>query len=288
MKIAFCYSGQPRTWANCAPGHFKLIEQLNKKFNATTDIFCHAWDFNTKPHAVLKSKINTSVDDYLTVKGTPLSEDEKEQFLSVFEPETFIFEDEEKSKSRILQIRNWGQELKEKHGGAVIEWASSQLYGIMHSAHLKKKHEYENNIKYDMCFRMRYDLYFDDHQIDWFLSDRNTDINIPKYNTLYSCHTSLSPTPPFRRAGDIFWYSDSVTFDRICDVYRWLPQFGIRPFGTTDVGVSPEHVLYYYAKMLRMQIHALTVDPKIYRQSDYLINKVEAGQPAELGGHELM
>ena len=160
----------------------------------------------------------------------------------------------------------------------------------MAAAHIKKMHEFDNGFRYDMCFRMRYDLYFDDHQIDWLLSDESGDIVVPEYNTVYTCHTRQDKSAfPFKRFGDIFWYADSMTFDRICNFYRWLPVMGKRGFVYGEGGqVTPEHGLAYYAMMCKMNIQPISVDPKIYRSPDYLEKKIHAGLPGELGGHELI
>ena len=38
--------------------------------------------------------------------------------------------------------------------------------------------------------------------------------------------------------------------------------------------------------MLRMKIHPLTFDPKIYRSDDYLIKKTQVGLQGNLESHE--
>jgi len=291
MKIALCFSGQPRTWDKCNPTWQKLISKIKDKYDVETiDTFCHAWDFNTPPHAVLAADGAVSkhlVDDYITIKGTPLSEEERSAFLSALNPVRYMFHDETHSKDRPKELRKWAELQKERHGGTPLEWAASQFYAVMHSAHLKKQHEIENNFRYDICFRMRYDLFFDDHQIDWFLSDESKDLVYPEYNTFYSCHTGKDQNQyPFHRMGDIFWYADSVTFDRICDFYRWMPIIGRRSFNENHV--STEHALYFYAKMLRMNVRPISIDPKVYRQSDYIERKLAAGLDGGLGGHELI
>jgi hypothetical protein len=65
-----------------------------------------------------------------------------------------------------------------------------------------------------------------------------------------------------------------------------LPIIGKKSFNRNEV--STEHALYFYAKMLRMNIVPISVDPKIYRQSDYIDKKKQAGLSESLGGHELI
>lgn len=290
MRIAFCLSGQPRTWDKCHPTWKKFEKRLSNILGAEVDYFCHAWNFNTPPHAVLAADDGPSkevVDDYLTVKGHELSQVELTKFINTINPREFQIETEYVSKSRILEIRQQSEMQKAVHGGTSLEWAASQFYAVMYAAHLKKKYELEHNFRYDMVFRLRYDLFLDDHQIDWFFDDRSGDFNIAKFNHFYSCHTDSDPNQfPFHRMGDIFWYADSITFDRICDFYRYLPVLGTRSFNTSRV--STEHALYFYAKMLRMEVVPISIDPKIYRQQDYIDRKKQAGLEESLGGHELI
>jgi len=290
MKIALCFSGQPRTWDKCSPSWEKFKQRLSEHFNADVDVFCHAWDFNTPPHAVMSSPVvnnNNKSFDYIRVQGVPISEEEKSNFLNRLQPKKFVFENEYISRSKPAEVLELSRRNKNEHGECPIEWAGSQFYAVMYASHLKKLYEFEQGFKYDICFRLRYDLFFDDHQINWFFNSNNTDAKLPVYNTIYSCHTTKDASfIPFHRIGDIFWYADSVTFDRFCDFYRWLPMLGSRSFNNPLV--STEHALYFYAKMLRMHVGSLSIDPKIYRQSDYITIKQQAGLAGELGGHELI
>jgi hypothetical protein len=291
MKIAICMSGQPRTWKKCYPTLVKLIQRLKQTYNTNqVDIFCHGWDFNTLPHAIVAAAGQVTkelVDHYLDIQGIPISEQEKTEFVETYKPVAYLFENQAISKKKILDVYTKGKFHANEHGGSAIEWAGSQFYGIMRAASLKKKHELDNGFRYDVCIRMRYDLFFDDEQLDWFFNEANTDITIPEYNTAYSCHVGKDHVQfPFHRMGDIFWYAESITFDRICDFYRWLPIIGKKTFNKNLIGT--EHALYFYIKMLRMNIHPLTVDPKIYRQEDYLTKKEQAGLQGELGHHELI
>ena len=279
-RIAICFSGQPRTWEKCSDTWDLLFHKIEEKFNAEVDIFCQAWDFNTSSHAVV---INKPVN-FLQYTGVAISEEEKKRLVNVMQPKDFIFENETASLSSVYQTLNRNRNQIMQHGASVIPWASSQFYAIMRSAHLKKKYEFEHGFKYDMCLRMRYDLFFDEGQLGCLLGH---DLEMPEYNTLYSCHTSRDEhTFPYVRLGDVFWYSDSVTFDRICDFYRWYPVIGKKSFPNSSTGT--EHTLYFYAKMLNMTISPILVDPKIFREASYLDKKIEAGLTGGLGNHELI
>lgn len=291
MKIAICLSGQPRTWNKCYPGWKAFEEKLCILTGAEkVDYFCHAWDFNTPPHAVLAAAPgvdDSSVDGYKTVKGIKLTEEEKQSFVDTINPIYHVFEDEEHSKSRVKEIRARAIPNQKHHGIVTLEWIASQFYSIMYASHLKQKYELENNFRYDIVFRMRYDLFLSDEQVGWFFNKRSNDFQIPKFNHIYSCHTRRDDNQfPFHRMGDIFWYGGTVAFDRICNLYRWLPILGTKSFGNGNPGT--EHALYFYAKMLRMDIVPISIDPKIFRQTDYLDRKKQAGLEESLGGHELI
>ena len=281
MKIAICLSGQPRTWEKCYHTWLKLIDTIKLNYQVEkVDIFCHFWDFNTPPHRLLMHE----GWDYATIPGETISEEEKVRLIRALNPTKYLFENELSNKNKIKETLNRNIAHINEHGQTNIEWLSGQFYGIMYACHLKKMYEYENNFRYDVCIRMRSDIYFDDDQIKYFVGD---DLVHPKVNTLYSCHTRKDDIQfPFHRLGDIFWYADTVTFNRICEFYRWLPIIGKRSFNKNLIG--PEHSLYFYSKMFNIEISPLLFDPKIYRSEDYLNRKIKSGLEGELGGHELI
>ena len=283
MRIALCFSGQPRTWEKCYPSWQKLIDKLKMKFTgAEVDFFCHVWDYNTPPHALLmkSNEANNIIGDYKTVVGTKITDEEKERFLDTLKPTSYLFEDEIANKNKQDDIKLIGERYYQHYGGSEIDWVAGQFYSVMMASHLKKQYEIKNNFNYDMCIRMRYDLFFDDHQIEYFTNESG-DLHKPKHNVIYSCHTHNL------KLGDIFWYSNSVTFDRICDFYRWTPFMGKRTFPMrNDFGT--ELCLYFYIKMLKIDINPLSIDPKIYRESNFLELKEKIGQTEGLGNHEII
>jgi hypothetical protein len=287
MKIALCYSGQPRTWRKCHEGHMKFIDRLKSHFGAEVDVFCHAWDFNTLPHALLAKPGEENKPDFLRVTAEMLSEEEKAEIIQAYKPKSFLFENQAISKQKNLDLYFNALKNINEHGSASIEFAGSQFYAVMRSAALKKKYEFDNDFRYDMCIRIRYDLQLNDHQTNWFFSHENTDARRPRYNTFYACHIAKDHDQfPYHRLGDAFWYADSVTFDRTCDFYRWIPIIGTRSFNGSQI--KTENVLYFYAKMLRMSVYPLTFDPKLCRQDDYLEQRVKAGLDGELQSNDVI
>ena len=278
MKIALCFSGQPRTWKKCYSTWEDLKSKLKEVYeDAQLDTFCHAWDSNSNPHAIVSYQVE---GDYQSVVGEPISKEEKLDFLNIIKPASYLFESEAINKSKQQEVWWEGNKHREYFGGCTTDWLAGQFYSVMRSAHLKRKYEMDNHITYDLCIRLRYDLYFDEHQTKYFAYSES-DLKEPIYNTVHSCHTG-----PYI-LGDIFWYADSVTFDKTCDFYRWLPFFGPKTFPTKK-NISSEMALYFYMKMLRIDIKPLNVDPKIYRPSNYLEMKKSVGLMEGLEGHELI
>ena len=282
-RIALCLSGQPRTWDKCYPSWVNIIDKLNDIFDAETDIFFHAWDFNSIPNKVIYQAIDKKFQDTgvnfsdvseLADSYKTIDEEEKQNLIAIFKPKDFVFENKAVNVSCEKQI---SENVKNRiyvpyYGEPVICWAGSQFYSVMRSAHLKKKYEYENHFKYDICIRGRFDFFLEDSN-----SFNKGTILFPEYNYLYSCHTGMTGQFPFRRLGDIFWYSDSITFDRICDFYRWFPLLGKRSF-SQNKGLLIEQVFYFYAKMLLINVHNITgIDPKIYRHDMLLEFKKNHG-----------
>ena len=70
------------------------------------------------------------------------------------------------------------------------------------------------------------------------------------------------------KLGDIFFYSNSVTFDRICDFYKWLPIMGTKSFPTKSQNLTTEDAFYFYSRMLKINVKPILVNPKIIRNEN--------------------
>jgi hypothetical protein len=282
MRVAICFSGQVRTWEKCIESHEKLISTIKLKLGADVDVFCHAWDFNTHSAGIYARPTEST---FMQPNGMLLPAGELDELFKRLSPQGVLVENETSSIARVNEVLQFGFRHNEYHGNCAVNTEASQFYTIMRSAFLKKQYEFKNNFRYDMCIRLRYDLLFDEHQCKVF---NEFDLKVPECNTLYPCHTAPDKSQfPYFRLGDIFWYSDSVTFDRICNFYKWMPVMGMKSFNEGEI--STEHNLYMYAKMLKMNIQPILVDPKIYRLSDHVQLLPNAPWlPSGLGSHELI
>lgn len=263
MKIAICLSGQPRTWRECYESWLLLIDEMKKspKFgeDLEVDFFIHMWNFNSIPLS--------TINEYKE-KGTPINvnkdyfivdESEIDEIISKINPKKFLIQDYDvnKSRERVIDKKVWEKSDNRMVKG-VISWAGSQLYSIMRSGFLKRQYEVENNFEYDLCIRMRFDVNLDSFN-RWIVIH---DFMPIQKRTIYACHCHCLNVFPYDAIGDIFFYSDSHTFDIITSFYSWLPNI---PFDLLPPFVKIESVFAYYIRVFNIQNVGSKIDPEIKR-----------------------
>jgi hypothetical protein len=271
MKIALCFSGQLRTWRKTMPQFKKFMGILEDKGHSV-DVFCHMWNFNTYSNTYSNS-VDHKFEDSLPYEIVEQSE--INELLAELTPKSFLIQKESvslRAKQTILYVTN--KFIRDVYGlNDYGHYFAPQFYSIMRSAHLKRKYESDNDFIYDACFRIRYDLLISDEQIKYFF-EIATEFKKPQIDTIYSVHNGRDPQFPFFRTGDIFWFSNSDTFDRTCDFYRWLRLYGkraLRPDCPREV------VFFYYLKFINLNIHMLHTDPIIARLDNYPELSQESG-----------
>jgi hypothetical protein len=285
FKIAFCFSGQLRTWRKCIHTWQDMFKDLKEKHGVTEiDVFCHIWDHNTLQQSIATKKYGGDAIDNAIDNATVLSNAEISSYLEHLNPIAYKISNTTESKNTTQQLLDQiAKDTCRIYGKCNNEWMSPQFYSIMYSTHLKRMHEIKHNFNYDVCVRMRNDLYLGNS-----LTDRSIDNMLhPKFNTVYSCHTGVDNSQWFgRRLGDIFWYADSPTFDKMSNFYQWLPTLGAKSFREDD-HCGPEHLLYFYAKMFKISIDVIYNDLKIARDDEYVKLKQDYGY-GTLGDHEIL
>jgi hypothetical protein len=231
-RTAICFSGQPRTWKKC-------IDTWKKFFlTDTVDIFCHIWDYNTVPNALLVGK---------NVYNEPVSSTEINELFSELKPKKFIVESAREfsvDSSHTIQVQSF----------------LSQYYGIAKSAELKKQYEIEHDFIYDKVFRLRYDAAFQHEMRDRFDS-------MVEPNTMEGFHFGWNFNNNRGRIGDIYWEADSRTYDIIADYYLNLPYINSKFF---DTNYEPEQIFYHYIKKNNILIKSNHWDIKVARLSKEL------------------
>jgi hypothetical protein len=282
MKVAFCLSGQLRTWKQCYSSWQTLFEkfkeqvvidgvlQNNKFCNETfeVDFFVHTWDFNTIPH--YKWDVDWSEPnphkrrkllEPFNNTYTPIENIEIDEIINILNPKEYIVEGWNISKNReiVMDYIATLQTLEKKPIKGHLSWAASQFYSILKSAHLKRKYEIENNFEYDVCIRSRFDLDFDENIKMVFARD----FEYPKKRTIYSVHNRNLDRYPFTLIGDIFYYSDSQTFDLLTSLYDNLPHITPSAFNER---ISIEEVMAYMVRMFQLNNISTDVAPNLIRE----------------------
>jgi hypothetical protein len=258
LKVAICFSGQPRAWKIALPSIKKFISE----FDTPPDIFMHAWNFNTTSNHV----VTTSKGEIY--EHTLIEEEETAELFESYNPISFVLEDREMSESmstRVLrQIVNHRKKDVESFG--TPDWLAPQYYGIKKAGELKSAYEIENGFIYDIVIRMRYDSFFTLNDILLF----HYELKKPKQFSIHSTHTNLIENLPFVTVGDILFYSDSITYDIISQYVDYLPYVYDQRHNPKN---SPPHLLFsLYLQTMFLTIHSIQSDSKVARSDSYFNN----------------
>jgi len=235
-KIAICFSGQIRTWRKCVDTWQHILEHEGSRDNI--DVFCHFWDFNTVPNSV---PANPKI-------STPADLNEIHAAIDYLKPKKYIIEPE-----RSFPLFSDRQAIT--HGPFI-----SQFYGIMKCANLKRQYEIENRLMYKGVVRARYDAFYTHNMTEFYR-------NITP-NTMHGFHMGWDPTWYKGRMGDIFWISDSDTYDTIADYYINLGYIDRKWFSNNDTNnFTPEYVFFHYLKKNNIQLQTNHWDVKLMREN---------------------
>lgn len=191
MKIAVCLSGQPRTIAYTA-------ENIKHYFSEyEVDYFCHAWNYNTykrkKENAAENEQPvyweNDTLEDY----------DQIHSDISRLNPRHLVISD----KRTLSKILPW----------------SSLFYSCMMANHYKKMYEYQNNFRYDLVFRARFDTVFNPNCKFIIHPEFDKD----NYLDIYGLFKSRESNEYNRiNVSDYLFYGSSTAMDLISDVFKYV------------------------------------------------------------------
>jgi hypothetical protein len=156
MKIAICFSGEPRFVEECYP----LIKKNIIEVNSEIDLFVHTWYSEETSGKKLYSNSLSSFGESSIKKNIV------EKIKDLYNPKSLIVENPKKFIDTNL---NWGDSLNKYFGGGgdmisnnefrkiKINNFYSFLYSNMRSILLKKEYELSNDFKYDYVVRYRFD-----------------------------------------------------------------------------------------------------------------------------------
>lgn len=94
---------------------------------------------------------------------------------------------------------------------------SITFYGLMRATNLKINYEIANNISYDMCIGICSKINYFDYSV------MCRELKIPKVNTVYTFGSKESKIFPYFSINYKFFYSDTLTFNKIAEFFRFLP-----------------------------------------------------------------
>ncbi len=275
MKIAICLSGQFRTYEKCYHNILKLKNKIEEDNNSVVDFFCHAWDFESESRPIIDVTANNKV--------IPYDEHKLKEIIGIYNPKKFLIEGFEKNQKVNRDVILTAKEKYPENSGTPITWCANQFYAVMRSCELKRQYEIENNFEYDVCIRLRYDQYIPYDQV----FDLIEEITTVKPNTIFSIHNRKIDVYPHFVIGDVFWFSDSLTFDKICNFYRHLPSIDIKTFEESRNHLIPELVFYHYLKEIGIENKTTLLNFQICKFRDF-INLKKQLKLGDLGDNEVL
>ena len=159
MRAAICFSGMPRNFKTVLDPHKKYIYNILTEQGIKYDIFIHTWDNTIQYPKYLPDEGNTN------------------QLIKLYQPTSYKVETYDIAKMQELLCdskvdkyhkyitnkgdANWKfktQDIGEwKGGGLLTNNTISLFYGLNEVNNLKKQYELDNNFKYDIVIKTRFD-----------------------------------------------------------------------------------------------------------------------------------
>jgi hypothetical protein len=193
MKIAVCLSGQPRVLDFAAPNILSYFSGEDHVY----DFFCHSWDYNTYK----RKKLNPLPGEHPVYwsDDQPVAHMALSNKIKLYHPKNFKIESATVFKSR-------------------FPW-DSLSYSMMMANYLKRQYEVDNNFRYDLVIRSRYDIIFNLAQ-KFIPNSRATKDN---YLDVFCSHEARMAFEYNRvNVSDEFFYGSSTAMDMMCDLFRYL------------------------------------------------------------------
>jgi hypothetical protein len=122
---------------------------------------------------------------------------------------------------------------------------NSMFKSIYESNELKKQHEIENNFKYDIVIRYRFDVMID---------------NIPDFTAydMNKLNIKIGHIDNLKVFNDIFAFSNSLNMDIFCDVYNNIQNILNNKIKNNE-RIYAEKILTYYLNEKEIQINPLNL-----------------------------
>jgi hypothetical protein len=193
MNIAMLFSGHFRTAQNTS----KLLLQ---SFPENINIFCHCWKNISHTDHVWWSKNGDGEN--------ALKQIEEQELINLYNPKKILIEEQKTFRSK--------NKFYNEIGG--YQAVCSQWYSVFQSFNLMKQFEIENNMKFDIIIKNRYDLGYINK------------INIEELNDIYKNKNIIYflPTPHSIDSGifsDILFFTSRGIFEKIIKFNDELEQY---------------------------------------------------------------
>jgi hypothetical protein len=248
MRIAVCISGQPRTWRTAKDNILKYFD-----IGVEVDFFIHTWDTNEYRY------INQI--DFADRPNEKILPTEKEEIIQAFKPKDIEIEDY-------------------KSENFVSLW-STLLYSFMKSVHMKRKYEIENDFRYDIVVKMRFDVNFLQSGFCNF-RQKNDKFYIHDVQPLTAFSTTvILPKFPsefnYNCFNDVFFYGNSMTMDIIAQTYRWYEKLVNENKSINDKGGYVKDAANFYGPGTLLYKHLINwgISPQGFRNIPYYIVRKE-------------
>lgn len=246
MRIALCLSGQPRGLPVCLEIIKASLIEPNGGPDAV-DVFFHAWHDESqagKPYNSAQPSQNGRV-------GIIKANTEK-LLVEGLKPKKFIVE----PQRDFPHLRNLKSDPT-----ANQELLGSNFYSVYMANKLKKQHEQENGILYDVVIRTRYDLfYFNPVRVSDYTNNFDKIVVMEEFQN----HQDWKNNPD-KPMVDIFSFGNSKNMDVFSSVYPHMESLNKQidpPFGENYLGrhVRINGGVELYKAPLKLQILHRIVD----------------------------
>lgn len=141
MKVAVCFSGQPRFFREASPYWLEATKTMD------VDFFIHAWY-----HPSMVSEENNPVSQDGKRKGWIVEPDTDQAMINIYNPKSYMFEKQKEFSSKYDSLAP-----NEKYWGTPLPLLSS-MYSIQQVGRLLQEYKVENNVEYDRVIFSRPDF----------------------------------------------------------------------------------------------------------------------------------
>jgi len=251
MRIAVCISGQPRTWRTAKDNILRYFD-----IGVQVDFFIHTWDTNQYRYID-----NTNTEWVNKRPNEKVTSTEKEEIIQAFKPKDIEMEDY-------------------KSENFVSLW-STLLYSFMKSVHMKRKYEIENDFRYDIVVKTRFDTnFFLSGFCNFGISNDKFFIHPVQPLTGFSTMVILSKFSSeynYNCFDDVFFYGNSMTMDIIAQSYRWYEKTVNENKSIIDEGGYVKDAANFYGPGTLLYKHLINwgINPQGFRSIPYYIVRKE-------------